>query len=179
MTSPLPRFCGERSMKSNIRIGTGFDIHPLVPGRRLVLGGVEVPFGKGLAGWSDGDTLTHAIIDALLGAVNLGDIGRHFPPGAPEYKDISSVILLARVKDKLREKGWEIGNIDTIIIADKPKLKDFLELIQKEVARALDITPDKVSIKAKTGNEVGLIGRGEAIAAQAIALIEGEKSEDI
>ncbi|MBI2848093.1 MAG: 2-C-methyl-D-erythritol 2,4-cyclodiphosphate synthase [Chloroflexi bacterium] len=156
-----------------MRIGLGFDIHPLVAGRRLMLGGAEIPFDRGLGGWSDGDALIHAIIDALLGAANLGDIGQHFPPGEAEYKDISSVILLARTKDKLRQEGWQIGNIDTIIIAEKPKLRDFIEPIRKQISRALDIAPEKVSVKAKTTNELGPIGQGEAIAAQAIALIEG------
>ncbi len=114
-------------MADNIRVGTGFDIHPLTPGRQLVLGGVNIPFDKGLDGWSDADVLTHAIIDALLGAAGLGDIGSHFPPGDPEYKDISSLVLLKRVRDKLTENGWLIGNLDATIVAEQPKLRDFID----------------------------------------------------
>ncbi len=164
-------------MKSKIRVGLGFDVHPLVPGRRLVLGGVEIPFSKGLSGWSDGDVLTHAIIDALLGAANLGDIGQHFPPGEPEYQNISSLVLLARVRDELKEKGWSISNIDANIIAEKPKLRDFIEQIRRELSQTLAVTPGKVSIKAKSTNELGPIGHGEGIVAQVIALIEGGKSD--
>ncbi|MBI2852369.1 MAG: 2-C-methyl-D-erythritol 2,4-cyclodiphosphate synthase [Chloroflexi bacterium] len=156
-----------------MRIGLGFDVHPLVAGRRLVLGGVEIPFGKGLGGWSDGDVLTHAIIDALLGAAGLGDIGQYFPPGEAEYRDISSLILLARVRDELRENGWEVGNIDANVLAEQPKLRDFIEEIRQELSRTLAIAPDRVSIKAKTANGLGPIGQGEGIGAQAIALIEG------
>ena len=163
-------------MASDLRIGLGFDVHPLVPGRRLVLGGVEIPFAKGLSGWSDGDVLTHAIIDALLGAANLGDIGQHFPPGAPEYRNIVSLLLLARVRDELKTKGWAIVNIDANIIAEKPRLRDFIEQMQGEISQTLNIAPGKVSIKAKSTNELGPIGQGEGIGAQAIALIEGGKS---
>lgn len=159
-----------------MRIGLGFDVHPLVVGRRLVLGGVEIPFDKGLGGWSDGDVLTHAIIDALLGAANLGDIGQHFPPGEAEYRDISSLILLARVRDKLKENGWSVGNIDANILAERPKLKDFIERIRNEISRTLAIPSDRVSVKAKTANGLGPIGTGEGIGAQAIALIEGNDS---
>lgn len=166
-------------MSSDFRVGLGFDVHPLVPGRKLVLGGVEVPFAKGLSGWSDGDVLTHAIIDALLGAASLGDIGQHFPPGEPKYKALSSLVLLKRVKDELKGKGWVIGNIDTVVIAEKPKLKDFIDSVRQKIGQTLDIAPDRVSVKAKTTNEIGPIARGEGIAAQAIALIKGENSENI
>ena len=159
-------------MKNNLRVGTGYDIHPLVPGRRLVLGGIEIPFTRGLDGWSDADVLTHAIIDALLGAANLGDIGRHFPPGEPEYKDISSLLLLKKVKDRLTDNGWQISNIDATVVAEQPKLKDFIERIRDKLSQALGITPGQVSIKASTSNRVGSIGRGEGIAALAIALLE-------
>ncbi len=113
-------------MSGKLRAGIGFDIHALVTGRRLVLGGTEIPFAKGLSGWSDADVLIHAIIDALLGAAARGDIGSHFPPGKPEYKDISSLILLARIKDELTENGWQVNNIDTTIVAEKPKLSDYI-----------------------------------------------------
>ncbi len=174
-------------MTEDFRVGLGFDIHPLVPQRKLVLGGVEVPFDRGLGGWSDADVLAHAIVDALLGAANLGDIGRHFPSGNPEFRDISGLVLLARVKEKLNGECWTIGNLDAIIIAEKPKLADFIGPMRHNIADALDLDADRVSVKAKTTNEVGPIGCGEGIAAQAVALIfrvpdyktRGEKVEDI
>ena len=155
----------------DLRVGLGFDIHPLVTGRKLVLGGVEIPFAKGLSGWSDGDVLTHAVIDALLGAANLGDIGRHFPPGEAAYRDISSLILLARVRDELKKNGWTVNNIDANIIAEQPKMSDFVERIQGKLSDTLAIAPAQVSVKAKTANGLGPIGHGEGIAAQAIATI--------
>src|SRR4030042_6212739 len=124
MTCSSRRLCS--NMKNRLRIGIGYDIHPFVKKRKLVLGGVEIPFDKGLDGWSDADVLTHAIIDALLGAVALGDRGSHFPPGEPQYKDISSLTLLKEVKDKLAAKGWRIGNIDATVIAAEPKLAEFI-----------------------------------------------------
>ncbi len=172
------RFCG-KNMESKIHVGVGYDIHPLVPGRRLVLGGVEIPFKKGLSGWSDADVLIHAVIDALLGAASLGDIGNHFPPGAPEYKDISSLVLLKRVKDKLIENGWRIGNIDATIVADQPKLKDYVNQMRQQLSQTLGITVNRVSVKASSSNQVGPVGRGEGIAAYAVALIEGGEDEDI
>ena len=155
-----------------MRIGTGYDVHPLVPGRRLVLGGVEIPFTKGLDGWSDADVLTHAIIDALLGAAILGDIGSHFPPGEPEYKDISSLTLLERVKDKLAENGWQVNNIDATVVAEQPRLRDFIDPIRRELSRTLGITAEQISVKASTSNQLGFIGRGEGIATWAVALLE-------
>jgi 2-C-methyl-D-erythritol 2,4-cyclodiphosphate synthase len=160
-------------MVNRIRVGTGFDVHPLVPGRRLVLGGVDVPFDKGPDGWSDADVLTHAIIDALLGAAALGDIGSHFPSGEPQFKDISSMALLQRVKEELVENCWLIGNIDATIVAEQPKLRPFIDRIRQQLSQALGIAPELVSVKAKTSDELGFIGRGEGIAAHAIALIEG------
>ncbi len=159
-------------MKNNLRVGTGYDVHPLVAGRRLVLGGIEIPFAKGLDGWSDADVLTHSIIDALLGAANLGDIGRHFPPGEPEYKDISSLVLLKKTKDRLTDNGWQIDNIDATVIAEEPKLKDFIDRMRDKLGQTLGIAPGQVSIKASTSNQVGSIGRGEGIAALAIVLLE-------
>ena len=158
-----------------MRIGIGYDVHPWTPGRQLVLGGVEIPFNKGLDGWSDADVLTHAIIDALLGAASLGDIGSHFPPGEPEYKDISSLVLLKRVKDKLTEKDWLIGNVDATIVAEQPKLRDFIDRMRQQLSQTLAIAPNQVSVKASTSNQVGSIGQGEGIAAWAVALIEGSK----
>ena len=156
-----------------MRIGIGYDVHPLTAGRRLVLGGIEIPFNKGLSGWSDADVLTHAIIDALLGAVALGDIGSHFPPGEPQYKDISSLVLLQRVRDKLKENGWLIGNVDATIVAEQPKLRDFIDGMRKQLSQTLGIALSQVSVKASTSDRLGFIGRGEGIAAYAIALIQG------
>ena len=158
-----------------MRIGTGYDAHPLVAGRRLVLGGIEIPFEKGLDGWSDADALTHAIIDALLGAAALGDIGSHFPPGDLAYKDISSLKLLKIVKEKLAEKGWLIDNIDATVVAVQPKLREFIDPMRKTLSRTLSIKMEQVSVKASTSNGLGFAGRGEGIAAQAIALISGDK----
>ncbi len=157
-----------------MRVGTGYDVHPLTPGRRLVLGGIEIPFDKGLSGWSDADVLTHAIIDALLGAAALGDIGSNFPPGEPEYKDISSLVLLGRVGDKLRENGWQVGNIDATIVAEQPKLRDFIDRMRRQLSRTLEIADGQVSVKASTSNQMGFVGRGEGMAAWAVALLTGD-----
>ena len=163
-------------MANRMRVGTGYDVHPLVPGRRLVLGGVDIPFDKGLSGWSDADVLTHAIIDALLGAAALGDIGSHFPTGEPQYKDISSLAMLQRVKDELAANDWLIGNIDATIMAEQPKLRPFIDTIRQQLSQALGIALEQVSVKAKTSDELGFVGRGEGIAAHAVALIEGISS---
>ena len=163
-------------MKENakMRIGIGYDAHPLVTGRRLVLGGLEIPFEKGLNGWSDADVLTHAIIDALLGAAALGDIGSHFPPGEPEYKDISSMVMLKRVKDRLAENGWLIDNIDATVVAERPKLRDFIDRMRRQLSQTLGIQISQVSVKASTSNQLGFEGHGDGIAAHAVALIRGE-----
>jgi len=155
-----------------MRIGTGYDVHPLTPGRRLVLGGVDIPFDKGLDGWSDADVLTHAIIDALLGAAALGDIGGHFPPGEPQYRDISSLTLLKRISDELAEQGWRVGNIDATIIAEAPKLGSFITQIRQQLSQTLGIAPGQMNVKASTSERLGFVGRGEGIAAHAVALIE-------
>ena len=155
-----------------MRVGIGYDVHALVPGRRLVLGGVEVPFEKGLSGWSDADVLTHAVIDALLGAAALGDIGNHFPPGDPEYHDISSLVLLERVRDELAEQGWRVGNIDTTIVAERPKLSEFIYRMREQLGRALGIRIEQVSVKATTSERMGFVGREEGIAVWAVALLE-------
>ena len=156
-----------------MRIGIGYDVHPLTPERRLVLGGVEIPFDRGLSGWSDADVLTHAIIDALLGAAALGDIGSHFPPGEPQYKDISSLILLEQVRDKLAENDWRIENIDATIVAEEPKLGGFISAMRQKLSQTLGIAPGQVNIKASTSARSGFIGRGEGMAACAVALLEG------
>jgi len=155
-----------------MRVGIGYDVHPLAPGRRLVLGGVDIPFDKGLSGWSDGDVLTHAIIDALLGAAALGDIGSHFPPGEPEYRDISSLILLKRVKDELVEDGWRVDNIDATIVAELPKLGDFIFKMRQQLSQTLGIALSQVNVKASTSEQLGFVGRGEGMVAYAVALIE-------
>jgi len=164
---------------NNARIGIGYDVHPLEPGRKLVLGGVEIPFTKGLIGWSDADVLTHAIIDALLGAAALGDIGRHFPPGDAQYKDISSLVLLEKTREKIGEKGWQPGNIDATVIAEEPKLKDYIDRMREKVSKTLCIDISQVSVKASTANGLGYIGKGEGIAACAVALITGSENENI
>ncbi len=155
-----------------MHVGIGYDVHPLTSGRRLVLGGVDIPFNKGLSGWSDADVLTHAIIDALLGAAVLGDIGSHFPPGEPQYKDISSLVLLKRVGDKLAENSWQIDNIDATIVAEQPKLRDFIDQMRQQLSQTLGIALSRVSVKASTSAQLGFVGRGEGIAACAVALIE-------
>ncbi|MBA7479826.1 2-C-methyl-D-erythritol 2,4-cyclodiphosphate synthase [subsurface metagenome] len=156
-----------------MRVGIGYDVHPLTSGRRLVLGGVDIPFNKGLSGWSDADVLAHAIIDALLGAAALGDIGSHFPPGEPQYKDISSLTLLERVGDKLVENSWQIVNVDATIVAEQPKLRDFIDRMRRQLSQTLGIALNRVGVKASTSAQLGFVGRGEGIAAYAVALIEG------
>jgi 2-C-methyl-D-erythritol 2,4-cyclodiphosphate synthase len=159
-------------MGSKMRVGIGYDAHPLVKGRKLVLGGVEIPFDTGLSGWSDADVLTHAIIDALLGAVALGDIGSHFPSGEAEYKDVSSLTLLKTTRDKLVDSGFKIVNVDATIVAEKPKLRDFIDQMRLKVSQTLGVAPSQVSVKASTANGLGLVGRGEGIAACAVAMVE-------
>jgi len=157
-----------------MRIGIGYDVHPLVKERKLVLGGVEIPFRRGLDGWSDADALTHAIIDALLGAAALGDIGTHFPPGEAQYKDISSLTLLKATGKKLAAQGWHIVNIDATVIAEAPKLSGFIAKIRQSLSQTLGIEVEQVSVKASTANGLGFIGRGEGIEARAVALIAGD-----
>ena len=164
---------------TKIRTGIGYDVHSLVAGRKLVLGGIEIPFAKGLSGWSDADVLTHAVIDALLGAAALGDIGRHFPPGDPQYKDISSLILLGKIKDELAENGFQVVNIDATIVAEQPRLAGYIDSMRQRLSQTLGVNVSRVSVKASTSDRLGFTGRGEGIAAFAIVLIEGEKDEDI
>jgi len=159
-------------MNGKLRAGIGYDVHSLVPERRLVLGGIEIPFDKGLSGWSDADVLTHAIIDALLGAAALGDIGSHFPPGETQYEGISSLILLERVRDKLAEKGWQVNNVDATILTEKPRLGNFTDRMRERLSRTLGINVSQVSVKASTSDRLGFAGRGEGIAAYAIATVE-------
>ena len=162
-----------------MRVGIGYDVHPLTPGRRLVLGGIDIPFEKGLSGWSDADALTHAIIDALLGAAARGDIGSHFPPGEPQYKDISSLVLLKIVRDELTKNGWHIINIDATILTEKPRLRDYIDRMRQQLSQMLGINISQVNIKASTSAKLGSVGRGRGIAVHAVALIEGGKNEGI
>jgi len=166
-------------MEGKIRVGIGYDVHPLTLGRKLVLGGVEVPFSKGLSGWSDADVLTHAIVDALLGAAALGDIGSHFPPGEPQYKDISSLVLLERVRNELAKNGWQVNNIDATVVAEQPKLRDFIHGMRKQLSETLGINISQVSVKASTSAGLGFVGQGEGIIAYVVAMIEGSKDEGI
>jgi 2-C-methyl-D-erythritol 2,4-cyclodiphosphate synthase len=155
-----------------IRIGIGYDVHPLVKGRRLVLGGVEVPFEKGLAGHSDADVLIHAVMDALFGAAGLKDIGCHFPDSDASYKDISSLLLLQRTNQMIQAKGWQIVNIDSTILAQRPKLAPYNDQMRQKMAQTLGLSAEQVGIKATTSEGLGFAGRGEGIAAYAVALLE-------
>lgn len=155
-----------------MRVGVGYDVHPLVRGRRLVLGGVEIPFDKGLDGHSDADVLVHAIIDALLGAAGLKDIGAHFPSSDPQYKDISSLTLLRQVGDLLRDHGWKAGNIDATVIAERPRLLDYIPQMRQRIGETLGIGAEQVGVKSTTAKGLGFLGRGEGIAVHAVALIE-------
>lgn len=155
-----------------MRIGQGFDVHALVKGRKLVIGGVAIPFDKGLAGHSDADVLIHAVCDALLGAAALGDIGRHFPDTDSRYKDADSRALLREVGVKVKQAGFSIANIDATLIAQAPKLAPHIPAMVEHLAADLGIRPGQVNVKAKTAEKLGALGRGEGIAAEAIALLE-------
>ncbi len=155
-----------------MRIGIGYDVHKLVENRDLIIGGVKIPFEKGLLGHSDADVLLHAISDALLGAANLGDIGVLFPDNDEKYKNANSLLLLKEVVEKIREKGYEIENIDSIIIAEKPKMRQYICEMCKNISEKCDIPIDKISIKATTEEGLGFSGKGEGIASKAIALIK-------
>ena len=154
-----------------MRIGIGYDVHRLADGRKLILGGVEIPFERGLLGHSDADVLLHAICDALLGAAALGDIGKHFPDSDAAFKDISSLLLLEKVSALLKGKGYKIGNIDATIIAEKPKLAPYIPQMCENIAAACEIATERVSVKATTTEGMGFCGMGEGIAAQASCLI--------
>ena len=155
-----------------MRIGMGYDVHRLVKGRKLVLGGVTIPFEKGLLGHSDADVLVHAVCDALLGATGLGDIGLHFPDTDPEYKDIASIKILAKTYELINAKGFSIMNIDSTIFADAPKLSPYRDAMQKNISRTIEIGQDRVNIKATTFEGLGMIGKGEGIGAMCVALID-------
>ncbi len=155
-----------------MRIGIGYDVHRLVEGRKLILGGVTIPFKKGLLGHSDADVLIHAVCDALLGAAGLGDIGLHFPDTDPKLKGISSMIILSETYNLLKDKGFTVINLDSTIMAEEPKITPFRATIQKNIARTIEIEPECVNVKATTLETLGMIGKGEGIAALCIALIE-------
>ena len=154
-----------------IRIGNGYDVHQLVSGRKLILGGVNVPHSTGLDGHSDADALLHALCDALLGAVGAGDIGTYFPDTDPQWKGISSIVLLEQVTAICRDKGYEIANVDTIIVAQKPKLALFFADMKKNIAQAMAIDIGQINIKATTTEKLGFVGKEEGIAAYAVALL--------
>jgi len=154
-----------------MRIGQGYDVHAFAENRKLILGGVEVPYEKGLAGHSDADVLLHAICDALLGALALGDIGKHFPDTSDDYENIDSRILLRHVSGLIMEKGYRIVNLDSTVIAQRPKLASYIETMRKNIAADLEIDFDRVSVKATTTEKLGFEGRGEGIASQAIVLL--------
>ena len=157
---------------SAFRIGHGYDVHRLVPGRKLILGGVEVPFDRGLLGHSDADVLTHAVMDALLGAAGLGDIGKLFPDSDPAYAGISSLLLLDRVAQRLREAGWQVGNVDATVLAQQPKLAPHIPKMRQNLARHLGILQEQVNVKATTEEGLGFTGAGQGLAAHAVCLLE-------
>lgn len=155
-----------------MRIGHGYDVHRLVEGRDLILGGVKIGYEKGLLGHSDADVLLHAVSDALLGAAGLGDIGRHFPDTDPKYKGADSLELLRQVYRKISEKGYRVGNIDVTMIAQRPKLKDYIPQMQANIAAAVGTAPDRVNVKATTEEKLGFTGTGEGMSCHAVCLLE-------
>jgi 2-C-methyl-D-erythritol 2,4-cyclodiphosphate synthase len=157
-----------------MRVGFGYDVHALVAGRPLFLGGIEIPYSLGLQGHSDADVLVHAICDALLGAIGEGDIGKHFPDTDPQYRDIRSTVLLKRVINKMEEKGFHLVNIDATLVAQRPKLSELIPRMVKQIADVLDIEPGRVNVKATTTEGLGFAGREEGIGAYAVALVEEE-----
>ncbi len=161
-SSPAPSF----------RIGEGWDTHALVAGRKLILGGIEVPFALGLLGHSDADVLLHAITDALLGAAGLGDIGRHFPDTDAQFKGADSMVLLAEAARRVRAEGWDIANIDSTVIAQAPKLAPFIDAMRQAIAAGLGLLPEQVNVKAKTAEKMGPVGEGRAMEARAVALLQ-------
>lgn len=157
-----------------IRVGQGFDVHQLVEGRPCIIGGVAIPYDKGLLGHSDADVLLHAVTDAILGALGLGDIGRHFPDNDPAFKDADSLKLLEQVWVMAKERGYRLGNIDSTIIAQKPKMAPYIPQMAEVIAKALDAEVDQVNVKATTTEQLGFAGRGEGIAAQSVVcLVKG------
>lgn len=165
-------------MRLDMRVGMGYDVHRLAENRRLIIGGVEIPYEKGLLGHSDADVLLHAVMDALLGAAALGDIGKHFPDNDPAYAGADSLALTRCVRQILTDHGYRIGNVDATIIAQKPKMAPYREAMRQNIAEALGVETDRISIKATTEEGLGFTGTGEGISAQAIALIYREKQTE-
>lgn len=155
----------------NIRVGEGWDVHALVDGRKLILGGVEIPYEKGLLGHSDADALLHAITDALFGAAGLGDIGRHFPDTDPKFKGADSGVLLAEAAARVRAAGWQIGNVDSTIVAQAPKMAPHIPAMRERIAALLGLPADAVNVKAKTAEKMGPVGEGRSIEARAVVLL--------
>ncbi len=160
-----------------MRIGFGYDVHRLTAGRHLILGGVHVPYTKGLLGHSDADVLIHAVIDSLIGAASLGDIGKHFPPDDAAYKDISSIDLLKRAAELLKEKGFRVSNIDSTIVCQSPRLSEHIPQMAKNISRTLGVEEGRVNVKAKTEEGLGFTGTGEGISAYAVALVEEKEKK--
>lgn len=156
---------------NKIRIGNGYDIHQLAAERRLILGGVEIAHELGLLGHSDADVLTHAIMDAMLGALSLGDIGFYFPPTDPQWAGADSLMLLAKVHQLILNKGWQVGNIDSVVVAERPKLKPHISAMRDRLATVLQVEPNQIGIKATTNERLGPVGREEGIAAHAVVLL--------
>ncbi|PLZ88164.1 2-C-methyl-D-erythritol 2,4-cyclodiphosphate synthase [Fischerella thermalis CCMEE 5198] len=155
----------------NIRIGNGYDIHRLVSDRPLILGGINIPHSLGLLGHSDADVLTHAIMDAMLGALSLGDIGHYFPPGDPQWAGADSLVLLSKVHQLIRSQGWQIGNIDSVVVAERPKLKPHIQKMKEKIAGVLQLQPNQVGIKATTNEKLGPVGEEQGICAYAVVLL--------
>lgn len=155
----------------NIRVGEGWDVHALVEGRKLILGGIEIPYEKGLLGHSDADALLHAITDALFGAAGLGDIGRHFPDTDPKFKGADSGALLAEAAARVRAAGWQIGNVDSTIVAQAPRMAPHIAAMRERIAGLLDLPADAVNVKAKTAEKMGPVGEGRSIEARAVVLL--------
>ena len=169
------RFIPEQgAMAPQLRIGNGYDIHRLVPGRPLILGGqvLEHPEGLGLDGHSDADVLVHALMDALLGALSLGDIGKYFPPDDPRWKGADSLVLLEQVMGLIRERGWQVVNVDTVVVAERPKLRPHIETMRAAIASRMGLDPERVGVKATTNEKLGPTGREEGIACHAVALLQ-------
>lgn len=156
---------------TKIRIGNGYDIHQLVSDRALILGGIQIPHELGLLGNSDADVLTHAIMDAMLGALSLGDIGHYFPPSDPQWAGADSLVLLTQVHQLIRDQGWQIGNIDSVVVAERPKLKPHIHNMRDKLAAILELEPNQIGIKATTNEKLGPVGREEGICAYAVVLL--------
>ena len=158
-----------------MRIGHGYDVHKLLENRKLILGGVDIPYEKGLLGHSDADVLLHAISDSLLGAAALGDIGKLFPDNDPQYEGADSLVLLQRVYEAVKEKGYEVGNIDATVLAQRPKLRPYIDTMRENIANALGVDVDRISVKATTEEGLGFTGKGEGIAAHCITLLNAKR----